>query len=62
MSPPVLLLYLAQVADGVLKVGQSVTSSKTGKNYKVTDVGLLTPSPHSCSALYPGQVSLPASH
>ena len=33
-----------------------IASSKTGKEYKVGEVGLLTPTPHPCPALYPGQV------
>ena len=34
-----------------------MVSSKTGKEYKVKEVGLLTPSVHQCAALYPGQVT-----
>jgi len=47
---------LVQVAEGVLRVGQTIASSKTGREYKVGEVGLLTPSQHPCPALYPGQV------
>jgi len=51
-------INLVQVADGVLKCSrnQVVVSSKTGKEYKVKEVGLLTPRVHQCAALYPGQV------
>ena len=34
----------------------TVVSSKTGKEYKVKEVGVLTPEPHPCQFLYPGQV------
>ena len=34
----------------------TVVSSKTGKEYKVKEVGVLTPAPHPCQYLYPGQV------
>eukprot|EP00092_Neocalanus_flemingeri_P039370 GFUD01042865.1.p1 GENE.GFUD01042865.1~~GFUD01042865.1.p1 ORF type:complete len:642 (+),score=216.87 GFUD01042865.1:140-2065(+) len=50
-------INLVQVVDGVLTTkNTAVVSSKTGKEYKVKEVGLLTPSPHPCPALYPGQV------
>ena len=42
----------------MLRVGQTIASSKTGREYKVGEVGLLTPSQHPCPALYPGQVLL----
>jgi len=47
---------LVQVVEGVLRVGQTIASSKTGREYRVGEVGLLTPSHHPCPALYPGQV------
>ena len=34
----------------------SVVSTKTGKEYKVKEVGLLTPSVHPVERLHPGQV------
>ena len=44
--------------DGVLSGHKTnvVVSSKTGKEYKVKEVGVLTPTPHPCKFLYPGQV------
>ena len=46
------------MVDGVLSSNRNnvVVSSKTGKEYKVKEVGLLTPGPHPCPLLYPGQV------
>ena len=46
------------MVEGVLRVGQTIASSKTGREYRVGEVGLLTPSHHPCPALYPGQVLL----
>ena len=46
------------MVDGVLSAARSssVVSTKTGKEYKVKEVGVLTPEPHPCQFLYPGQV------
>ena len=50
-------INLVQVVNGVLRTNNSVVvSSSTKKEYKVKEVGLMTPSPHPCPALYPGQV------
>ena len=51
-------INLVQVVDGVLSGNKTntVVSSKTGKEYKVKEVGVLTPTPHPCQFLYPGQV------
>ena len=51
-------INLVQVVDGVLSGNKNntVVSSKTGKEYKVKEVGVLTPAPHPCQFLYPGQV------
>ena len=46
------------MVDGVLSAARSssVVSTKTGKEYKVKEVGLLTPSVHPVERLHPGQV------
>ena len=51
-------INLVLVVDGVLSGNKNntVVSSKTGKEYKVKEVGVLTPEPHPCQFLYPGQV------
>jgi len=49
-------IQLVQVVDGVLTAKNIVVSSSTKKEYKVKEVGLMTPFPHPCPALYPGQV------
>ena len=49
-------IQLVQVADGVLTAKNTVVSTSTKKEYKVKEVGLMTPFPHPCPALYPGQV------
>jgi len=49
-------INLVQVVDGVLTTKNTVVSTSTKKEYLVKEVGLMTPSPHPCPALYPGQV------
>ena len=55
---PTSILLGIQVVDGVLSAARSssVVSTKTGKEYKVKEVGLLTPSVHPVERLHPGQV------
>ena len=51
-------INLVQVVDGVLSSNRNnvVVSSKTGKEYKVKSVGVLTPSTFPSPMLYPGQM------
>ena len=44
------------MVDGELSNSGVVVSNKTGKEYKVREVGLLTPTPHPAPRLYPGQM------
>ena len=51
-------INLVQVVDGVLSDSRTnvVVSSKTGKEYKVKSVGVLTPTTFPTPRLYPGQM------
>ena len=49
---------LVQVIDGSLKINSSVTSVKTGKNYSVKTLGLVTPYEIPAKSLSPGQVGI----
>ncbi|TRY70881.1 hypothetical protein TCAL_02796 [Tigriopus californicus] len=47
---------LIQVFDGVLKLGDEITSVKTKKTYNVKSLGILTPEEVSVPAIHPGQI------
>jgi len=51
-------INLVQVVDGILSGNKNnvVVSHKTKKEYKVKEVGILTPGPQPCPQLFPGQV------
>ena len=49
-------INLVQVVDGTLTAKDTVVSFATSKEYKVKEVGLMTPSPFPSPALFPGQV------
>ena len=49
---------LVQVVDGTLKVGDEVTSAKTGATYSVKTLGILTPQERSVGLLSPGQIGV----
>lgn len=50
------VVCLISVKDGVLKRGDQITSSHSGKTYSVTQVGVMHPDAVPTDALYPGQV------
>lgn len=49
-------INLVQVVSGTLQNQSQVVSAKTGKEYGIKSMGLMTPEPFECSSLYPGQV------